>query len=363
MLKLLPHVFQSRKVARVPVYLIHFVTSRCNAKCPHCFIFAENDPRFDKNQMTLEEIDLMTRSIGKDLYNVSLTGGEIFLRKDMKEICECYLKNTGVQVIQLFTNGFFEERTVECLDYLSRTYPDRNFVMLTSIDDLHDAHNSYRKLSDGFNKALRTYERVRDLGRANIDLDIGLTVSHANEGHLDKIYDFLVRERKYRTLSCTLVRGNPLDPAMKTVDLNNYRLFSDRIASGMKTGELDCFKGFIGAGFLNAKSVIMRKLIPRTVEEGFQSNCYAGRLIGVTYSNGDVYPCEILEKPIGNLRDYGFSMPDLWASDKAGEIRDWIWDTKCHCTHECFMTMNILFNPVYYPKLLWEYSKIKINIA
>jgi MoaA/NifB/PqqE/SkfB family radical SAM enzyme len=361
--KLLPYILKSSKTSNVPAYLIHFVTSRCNARCPHCFIFAENDPRFDKREMSLIEITKMTESIGRTIYNVNITGGEIFVRKDIPQICEAYIKNTGVQVVQLFTNGFFEDRIVDCVEYLSRTYPDRNFVMVTSIDDLHDAHNNYRKLKDGFNKALRTYERLRDLGRPNIDLDIGLTVSHANEAHLDRIYDFLVKERGYRTLSCTLVRGDPLDPTTKEVDLTNYRRFCERIDDGMRSGELDCFKGFAGADLLNAKSIIMRGLIEKTVNEGYQSPCYAGRLIGVLYSNGDVYPCELLSKPLGNLRDYDFSFPALWASAKANEVRDWIWDTNCHCTHECFMTVNIMFNMKFYPKLLWEYSKIKLRVA
>ena len=362
MRKLLPYILKPDKTSRVPVYLIHFVTSRCNARCPHCFIFAENDPRFDRRELSLDEISRMTKSLGKTLYNVCITGGEIFLRKDIPEICDAYLRDTGVEVLQLFTNGFLVDRVVDCVDYLTREYPTRNFVMVTSIDDLHDAHSDYRRLKRGFERALETYERVRALDRPNLDLDIGLTVSHANEDHLDAIYDYLVRERGYRTLSCTLVRGDPLDPSMKEVDLDNYRRFSERIAEGVRGGELDCFQGFPGAEILNAKSVVMRDLIPKIAERGFQSNCYAGRLMGVVYSNGDVYPCEILEQPIGNLRDFDFSLPDLWASPKAQQIRDWIWDTRCHCTHECFMTSNVLFNPRYYPKLLWEYTKIKLGL-
>jgi radical SAM protein with 4Fe4S-binding SPASM domain len=350
-------------VSEVPVYLIHFVTSRCNARCPHCFIFAENDPRFDRRELSLDEITRMTRSLGRKIYNVNITGGEIFVRKDIPQICEAYIKNSGVEVIQLFTNAYFEDRVFDCMEYLSRTYPDTNFVMVTSIDDLHEAHNSYRRLKDGFDKALSTYERVRDLRRPNIDLDIGVTVSHANEERLDQIYDFLIKERGYRTISCTLVRGNPLDPTTKEVDLTNYRRFSQRIDDGIRGGELDCFKGFAGADLLNSKSILMRKQIEKTIDEGFQSYCYAGRLIGVIYSNGDVYPCEILEKPLGNLRNFDMSMAALWASERAVEVRDWIWDSKCHCTHECFMTVNVLFNPVFYPKLLWEYSKIKLRVA
>src|SRR6476659_10900363 len=76
MLKLLPHI--ATKQADVPVYLIHFVTSQCNARCPHCFIFAPNDPRFAGEALTLEQIERMTRSIGRPIYNVCLTGGETF---------------------------------------------------------------------------------------------------------------------------------------------------------------------------------------------------------------------------------------------------------------------------------------------
>lgn len=361
MLKLLPHIVQ--KNAAVPVYLIHFVTSQCNARCPHCFIFAPGDRRFAAEALSLDQIQRMTRSIGKSVYNVCLTGGETFLRTDLEQICLAYLENTGVQVLQLFTNGWFEERTVALMDSLSRRYPSRNFALVVSIDDLHDAHNDYRKLKNGFDKALRTYERVRDLGRGNVDLDIGLTVSHKNQDHLDKIYEFLVKERGYRTLSCTLVRGDPLDPQTKQVDLSNYRRFADRMNDGMKNGELDGFKGFAGADLLNAKSILMRGLLPVIAQEGYQSPCYAGRLIGVVYASGEVYPCEILEKPLGNVKDFDMSLPAVWASAQAGTVRDWIWKTKCHCTHECFQTVNVLFNPKYYPRLLWEYSKIKLSLG
>lgn len=361
MLKLLPRVVSKR--TDTPLYLIHFVTSKCNARCPHCFIFTENDPRFAGAALSLEEIRELTRDLGPQIYNVCLTGGETFLRKDIVEISRAYLDHSRTQVLQLLSNGWFGDRTVDCLDTLSRDYPDRNFVLVISIDDLHEAHDDYRRLKDGFDRALTTYERVRALGRPNIDLDIGLTVNHSNQERLEEIYDFLVHERGYRTLSCTLVRGNPLDPASKEVDLDNYNRFCRRIAEGVRGGELDCFRGFPGADLVNAKSVIMRELIPRTIEEGYQSPCYAGRLSGVVYANGDVYPCELLDKPLGNLREHGMSLRRVWASARTREVRDWIWDTHCHCTHECFMTPNILFNPRYYPRLLWEYTKIKLNVA
>lgn len=364
MLKLLPYVTSKQKRSRVPLYLIHFVTKYCNARCPHCFVYDENGkPIIDNgDDMSIDEIDKMTSSIGDTIYNVNLTGGETFLRKDIYEICQLYLKNTGIQVMQFFTNGYMTNRTVTTLEKLCREYPKRNFVVVISIDDIGETHNEYRKLKNGFEKGIKTYKKLRALNFSNLDLDIGLTVNHQNQHNLENIYDCIVKEHKIRTFSCTLVRGNPKDPASKNVDLEKYEKFSRRLEHGIKNGELDGFNQFAGGDLLNAKSIIMRnKVIPKVRKQGFVSPCYAGRLIGVVYSNGDVYPCEILETPMGNLREFDYSLPELWESAKSKELTNWIWESKCHCEHECFQTLNILFNKKYYPDLVKEYAKIKIG--
>ena len=75
-----------------PVSIVHFLTNRCNARCSFCFIDFD-DPNTFKNELTLNEIDKLTKSLGKSLLNVNLTGGEPFARKDITEIGEIYLKN------------------------------------------------------------------------------------------------------------------------------------------------------------------------------------------------------------------------------------------------------------------------------
>ncbi len=361
MLKLLPYAFSPTKTVSTPLYLIHFVTNRCNARCPHCFLYdSEGNSNIEGTEMPLEKIDILTRSMGKSLYNVNLTGGETFLRSDIVEICELYLKNTNVQVLQLFSNGFLQNRILESVEYLCKTYPKRNFVVAISIDDLHEKHDEYRKLKNGFSKAMGTYDQLKSMGFNNLDLDIGLTVNASNQDNLDRIFDYLVKEKKVRTFSCSIVRGDPRDPNSKDVNMDSYKKFVNRINESMQNGDLDCFHGFPGADLLNAKSIYMRKQsIPDVKEKGYVSACYAGRLIGVIYANGDVYPCELLSKPIGNLEDYGYSFPDLWNSGEARKVRDWIWDSRCFCEHECFQTINILFNPKFYPDILKEYAMIK----
>ena len=49
-------------------------------------------------------------------------------------------------------------------------------------------------------------------------------------------------------------------------------------------------------------------------EKGYQVPCYAANLSGVIYAGGDVYPCEILEEPLGNLRDADYDFRKIWFS-------------------------------------------------
>jgi len=78
------------------------------------------------------------------------------------------------------------------------------------------------------------------------------------------------------------------------------------------------------------------------------------------FSEGQVLPCELLiDKEIGNVRDVDYDFKRLWYSPKADEIRDFIRDTKCFCTYECFLTVNILFNPLVLARVMKEWAALK----
>lgn len=82
--------------------------------------------------------------------------------------------------------------------------------------------------------------------------------------------------------------------------------------------------------------------------------CYAGALSAVISEEGDVYACEMLDTKIGNLREAGYDLGKLWEQERARAMRSFIRDTKCFCTHECNMSINLLFNPALYPKIAKE---------
>ena len=62
---------------------------------------------------------------------------------------------------------------------------------------------------------------------------------------------------------------------------------------------------------------------------------------------------------IGNVRDVDYDFMKLWNSPKAEELRHDIRHNKCFCTYECFLTVNILFNPLVLPRVGWQWAQLK----
>ena len=132
-----------------------------------------------------------------------------------------------------------------------------------------------------------------------------------------------------------------------------------------KSGSLSGYDSFPFADFINAKRIIRHRLIAKIVRTNeYQIPCYAGNLGGALFANGDVYPCELLiDRKLGNVRESGYDFQKIWFSDEAEKARRFIRESKCFCTYECFLTINILFNPRMMPAVLKEWSSLKLRKA
>ena len=105
-----------------PISLVHFVTNRCNARCSFCFIDFDDENVF-KDELSLKDIETLTKNLGKSIVNVNFTGGEPFARKDLTEIAKLYCKNTTIQSIYITTNGSLPERVKEFAETITTSYP------------------------------------------------------------------------------------------------------------------------------------------------------------------------------------------------------------------------------------------------
>ena len=98
---------------------------------------------------------------------------------------------------------------------------------------------------------------------------------------------------------------------------------------------------------------VTRENLMRTVfDDEFVSSCVAGRKLLVVSETGEVQPCEILGKSIGNLRNHDWDLNKLLKHNSVKNMQKWIKDTKCKCSFECALAANVVWKPKNYPKVV-----------
>jgi MoaA/NifB/PqqE/SkfB family radical SAM enzyme len=348
------------KHSRPPFYLIHFITERCTANCRHCFI-DRNAPVRPGAELSVSEIESIAQKL-KHLTFVFITGGEPFLREDISDIAIAYYKYAKVQKIQCPTNGSFPDRAVAFAERVSRACPDLHLSITVSFDAVGERHDESRRYPGLFEQASETFKRLKIVEKSlpNFNANCTTTVSSFNQDHLDELYKYVREDLNCMNYFNTLVRGKPREPDASRVDIQKFERFNDLLEKGLRNEKMRGYQRFPFAEFVNAKNLLSRRLIARVaIEKRYFIPCYAGQIAGVLYSHGEVYPCELLDEPYGNLREWDYDLPRLWRSARANEVRRKIRKTRCFCTHECFTTLNILFNPMFAPRLVLEAMKLK----
>jgi len=345
-----------------PLYLVLFVTDRCNARCKHCLL-ADGVHKPDKSsELTLEEIEALSKKMDPLLFLLP-TGGEPFLRDDLGEIIKLFYKNNKVRNVGIPTNGFFTEKIVRTIKDILETCPNLDLGVDVSIDGVREKHDEIRGVRGLFDNAVRTFNELRAIEKIypKFNVNIETTVSSYNDNCLLENYNFFTNELKASTIFTLLTRDKPRDRASKFFDVGRYEVYARKMEEGIKKGVLTGYYSFPFSDFINAKRIVRHKLIAKVVRENrYQLPCYAGVLGAAIFANGDVYPCELhTDLKLGNLRDYKFNFKAIWRNEKAEGARRLIRKGKCFCTYECFLTINILFNPLMMPPVLKEWVRLK----
>jgi MoaA/NifB/PqqE/SkfB family radical SAM enzyme len=347
----------------MPVYLIHFVTEVCNLRCSHCFdYFYEEGPKRKPHELTLDEIDKMTKSLGELLFLLP-TGGEPFLRADLPKIIELYYKNCHLRNVGMPTNGSLTEKVVAGVEEILARCPDLNFGLDISIDGIGKDHDTIRCMNGLFEKCMETYRRLKEVEKhhSNFKVCVEVTIQKYNQHKLDEIYDYFTRELKTYNVLVRVVRGKPRDPAEADIDIDLVEQFTSKLERGIKEGAYHGHAVYPMSDFITARELVGRRIqIDLLKSNSYQIPCYAANLMGVIKSNGDVMACELRDDKLGNIREHDYDFRKLWLSSKAKAISKDILDNKCFCTHECFMSTNILFNPTLLPRLAGEVAGLRL---
>ncbi len=350
---------------KYPVSLIIFLTNRCNARCPFCFIdFNDQAMQNKDNELSLADYITLSESLSGSLRHLDLTGGEPFLRKDIGAISKAFIDNGDLHSIKLNTNGSYPSAIKGYVDTVCRKNPDISFIFQFSIDSLPDSHDRIRGVPGLFDKAMQSYTIVKESYK-NCFAAVNLTVSDNNCQDIPSLFARLTDKHGIDRINPIIVRNEgvyQVPQEKKATILETYRKLTKKITAGIASGKLKGLSDMSLAGaVIEAKNHIQYEMISEAyLKPTFFTPCTAGSLFGVIQSDGTVYPCEILDKPLGNLRDYDFDFLKLWFDRPAREITTWIRQTKCNCHWECHYTYNIISSFTYSVKLALKMLSLKL---
>ena len=287
------------------------VTYRCNARCNMC-------NRYKVPSRPEEEITLETIRKLPEMYFTNITGGEPFIREDLKDIVRELQKKSDRIVIS--TNGFFTDRIVD----LCKEFP--NVGIRISIEGREETNNTIRGLEDGYNRGYSTLKTLREMGMK--DVGFGMTVQDRNAPDLVSLYklsDELGMEFATASLhnSFYFVESNNIIHDRPMV----AKHFEDLVNELLKSrSPKKWFRAYFNHGLINY-IYSQKRLLPCDMSfDTFFIDPY-----------GDVMPCNgTREKEVmGNLNTQ--SWEELWSSPEAETVRKKV---RC-CDRNCWMIGSV----------------------
>ena len=301
------------------------VTYRCNARCNMC-------SRFKAPSLPQEEISIETIKKLPKMYFTNITGGEPFIRSDLKDIVRELYKKSDRIVIS--TNGFFTDRIID----LCKEFP--NVGIRISIEGLENTNNEIRGLPDGFNKGYNTLKKLVEMKHP--DVGFGMTVQDKNAKDLVPLYKISEKlgmefataslHNSFYFVECHNIIHDRLMVAQNFENLINELLNSN--------SPKKWFRAYFNHGLINY-IFGQKRLLPCDMSfDTFFIDPY-----------GDVMPCNGTKdkEVMGNLNEQTWD--ELWNSKNAEIVRNKVR----HCDRNCWMIGSVspAMHKYFYKPFFW----------
>ena len=275
----------------IPLTVHLDVTYRCNERCVHCYL--DHD---DHGEMTTAEIkDVLDQLAEAGVFFLTLSGGEVFVRRDFFELLEhargllfdVKIKTNAVMIREA------EARRIRDLGV--------DTVQISVYSHRPDVHDAITKLPGSFARTMKGIRFLRDQGLKVAINNVLMTANLGDQYELQK-------------LAAEMGVHYTLDPTVTPKIDGDTSILSLRVP-GEALREV----------FRNPALVPSMEEFcapPKAVTdddlEGY--SCSAGHSFCYISPYGDVYPCVQFPLPSGNLRQQKFL--DIWNhSPQLKEVR------------------------------------------
>jgi MoaA/NifB/PqqE/SkfB family radical SAM enzyme len=174
---------------RLPVGVVYEATMRCNLTCEFCYVGdllnIEGEWREELPIETLQRAFPDQQGL-----QVSLTGGEIFMRKDILDVMDVF-QDKGYVCGYLTTNGTIitEERADALADLAARGFLKHISVSIDGPGEMHDKARGVKGTFERTSTGLRRLQAAAARKGAPLRVSINTTVAHETLDVLDQMVD------------------------------------------------------------------------------------------------------------------------------------------------------------------------------
>ncbi len=335
----LPFCWLFRKIGKpeiLPFALTLKVTNRCNSRCKTCNVYNDNN----NHEMTLEELEKTFSNFKGDIFWLTITGGEPFLREDLTQICRSVYKHIHPRIINIPTNGILYKIIPQRIEEILGDCPDTRIILNLSLDSFGKQHDEIRGVENNFEFAMNAYRQLRKINNPNFTLQIYTTISKYNAK------DFVEFSE----------RLTGLKPDNHIIEIAGERLEFNNSCMDIQPDLEDYFKA---VSYLK-KSMLIKKcgglpriirsfrlqyydLASRILKEKKQIiPCYAGFSSAYICADGQVWACSVKGRKMGNLRDFNYDFSKIWFAEESNKVRKEIKDVRCFCPAAGLSYVNML---------------------
>ena len=289
---LLEQMTEKALARNIPLSVQLDLTYRCNERCVHCYLDHE-----DHGEMTTAEIKhLLDEMADAGVFILTLSGGEIFLRKDFFEILE-YARLERQFCVKLKTNAIMirERQAVRIRDIGVES------IQISIYSHRPEVHDAITLVQGSLQRSLDAARFLKSQG---------LRVIFANVLMVQNLQDYqgvraLAEELGVEcTLDPTITPMMDGDRSVLELGVNHEALrqvFRDRAL----VGDVEEFCTIAAPADENGLSALP---------------CSAGHTACYVSPYGDVFPCVQFPLPTGNVRNERFL--DIWRhSERMKDVR------------------------------------------
>lgn len=315
--------FNSKKI--VPYKVLINLTDLCNSRCNFCDIWKIKP----QNEINVDNIIKSFDGTEKDIYWLSLSGGEVTLVKYYFDLIdELKKKLPNLKIIAFTTNCLTPKRVVKYARYIK----DNGFdpLITLSLDGDEKLHDEVRGVKGNYKKCLETYEMLK---KENILCNYGITLSKKN-------YEFVKND--YHNYKDTMKAVTFIHSEGIYNKENSYE-DDEKIIKSLKIID----KNFKIKKLYEIIEKIHIKISIKFLEQKRKKNIIPCDVLNSSIhimQDGAVKPCMFMEE-IGNIKEN--NMLSFLKKESTHRIKEKIKRDQCpKCWMNCYSPHSIMQNPI-----------------